>query len=100
MVPPCEYNSFRVSEVTATTVTFRKGSNGQSVSIPVQRIAEVLEIGSADISTVVLSGRLQWLTIPETWAFFTEKPADDDPFGLRFCEARPERTASSRQTQR
>jgi hypothetical protein len=51
MVPPCEYNSFRVSEVTPTSVTFRKGSNGQSVSIPVQRVGEVLEFGSADIPT-------------------------------------------------
>ena len=89
MVPPCEYNSFRVSEVTATAVTFGKGSNGQSVSVPVQRIAEVLEVGSADIPTVLLGGRLQWLTLPGIWSFFTEKPADNDPLGFGFAKPVP-----------
>ncbi len=89
MVPPCEYNSFLVSEVTATTVTFRKGT-GQDVSVPAQRIAEVLEVGSAGIPTVLLGGRLQCLTLPLIWGFFTEKPSDDDPLGFRF--ARPSLT--------
>ena len=38
----------------------------------------MLEVVQLIFPTVLLAGRLQWLTIPEIWAFFTEKPENDE----------------------
>jgi hypothetical protein len=77
-VPACEYNSFTVSAVEATTVVFHKGSNRQDVIVPRERIDDVLEAGSDEPALVHLNGRLQWLTLQERWRFFPERPPSND----------------------
>ena len=84
LVPAYQYNSFRVSEVGNDTVTFHKESNRQDLHVPAQRIEDVLEAGPHEPPTVLLNGRLQWLTNSEVWKFFYEKPAPSDGAGIGF----------------
>ena len=84
LLPAYQYNSFRVTDVGTGTVTFHKDSNLQDVHVPAQRIEDVLEAGPRELPTVLVNGRLQWLTISEVWKFFSEKPALGDRTGIGF----------------
>ena len=88
MVPACQYNSFRVKNVESGVVTFEKDSNRQSLTVPSQRIQDVLGAAPNESPTVLLGGRLQWITLPEVWRFFPEKPAPNDTAGLGFRKDR------------
>ncbi|HPT28268.1 MAG TPA: hypothetical protein PLZ95_17755, partial [Bryobacteraceae bacterium] len=55
-----------------------KLSNSQEVTIPAPRIEDVLDNGADAEPTIVLNGRLQYLTLPRVWRFFPEKPPEDD----------------------
>jgi len=89
MVPVCQYNSFRVKNVESGVVTFEKDSNRQSFTVPAQRIEDLLGAAPQEPPTVLLDGRLQWITLPEVWRFFPEKPTPNDTFGLGFGKERP-----------
>lgn len=89
LVPNCRSNSFRVKKVESGVVTFETDSHWQTVTVPVQRIADLLNAGSNELSTVLLNGRLQWITVPQVWRFFPEAPAPDDTAGLGFGKERP-----------
>jgi hypothetical protein len=89
MVPSCQYNSFRVKNVESGVVTFEKDSNRQSFTVPAQRIEDILGAAPQEPPTVLLNGRLQWITLPEIWRFFPEKPAPSDALGLGFGKERP-----------
>ncbi len=84
MVPACQYNSFRVKSVDAGVVMLEKDSNRQSLTVPVQRVDDVLAGGPDEAPTLLLNGRLQWITEPEVWRFFPEKPLPGDASGLGF----------------
>ena len=89
MVPDYQYNSFHLKSVDAGVVTFEKDSNRQTFTVPVQRIEDVLGAALNEPPTVLLNGRLQWITNPEVWRFFPEKAAPDDSAGLGFGKERP-----------
>jgi hypothetical protein len=89
MVPECQYNSFHVKSVDCGIVTLEKDSNRQTLTVPAQRIEDVLAGGHDEAPTLLLNGRLQWITIPEVWRFFPEKPLPGDAFGLGFGKERP-----------
>ena len=88
MVPECQYNSFHVKSVESGVVTLNKGSNGQTLTVPVQRIEDVLAGGPDEAPTLLLNGRLQWITVPEVWRYFPEKPLPGDAAGLGFAKER------------
>jgi Domain of unknown function (DUF4062) len=88
MVPDCQYNSFRVKSVDAGVVTLEKDSNRQSLTVPVQRIEDVLAGAPDEVPRLLLNGRLQWITVPEVWRFFPEKPLPGDAAGLGFAKER------------
>src|ERR1039458_32960 len=89
MVPACQYNSFRVKNVESGVVTFEKDSNRQSLNVPAQRIEALLGAAPQELPTVLLDGRLQWITLPEVWRFFPEQPVPTDSSGLGFGKERP-----------
>jgi hypothetical protein len=89
MIPECQYNSFHLKSVDPGVVTLEKDSNRQTLTVPSQRIEDVLAGGVDEIPTVVLNGRLQWITVPEIWRFFPEKPLPNDTAGLGFGKERP-----------
>ncbi len=39
------FNSFRVTNVSSASVAFEKDSNRETITIPIQRIEDVLDIG-------------------------------------------------------
>lgn len=76
------YNQFRIDDVTSTVVKLHKISNNQEVTIQASRIEDVLDNGANAEPTIVLNGRLQFLTLRREWQFFPEKPPANDPHGI------------------
>ncbi|HNY42567.1 MAG TPA: DUF4062 domain-containing protein [Bryobacteraceae bacterium] len=89
MIPRFPHGQFRIEEVTATAVKLYKLSNSQEVTIPAPRIEDVLDNGADAEPTIVLNGRLQYLTLPRVWRFFPEKPPEDDQLGIGFGAMQP-----------
>ena len=89
MVPAWEHNSFRVKAVESGVITFEKYSNRQDLAVPAQRIEDLLSGGPGESPTVLLNGRLQWITMPPVWRFFPDKPPPNDTTGLGFGKERP-----------
>jgi hypothetical protein len=87
-VPQNHYNSFTVQTVDGSTVVFRK-ANGEDVTVPTQRIEDVLETTPPEPASVQLNGRLQWLTLRERWGFFSDKPPSPDPLCIGFGKQVP-----------
>lgn len=82
------YNSFRVKSVDGGVITLEKDSNRQTLTVPVQRVEDVLAGGPDDAPTLILNGRLQWINVPEVWRFFPETPLPGDAAGLGFAKER------------
>ena len=82
LVPPIQHNQFIVCEATSETVRLEKHGTGHSVAIPKSRVADLLVTGDDEPPTLILEGRLQWITLQEKWRFFPEKPPTDDPYRL------------------
>jgi len=89
MIPECQYNSFHLKSIDSGVVTLEKDSNRQTLTLPTQRIEDVLAGGPDEVPTVLVNGRLQWITAPEVWRFFPEKPLLGDTAGLGFGKERP-----------
>jgi hypothetical protein len=89
MIPDYQYNAFRVKSLDSGVVTVEKESNRQTLTVPAQRIEDVLAGAPHESPTVLLNGRLQWITAPQVWRFFPEKPLPNDTFGLGFGKERP-----------
>jgi hypothetical protein len=88
LLPDCQFNRFRVRSVDAGVVTLEKESNRQSVTVPLHRIEDILPGSHDGLPTLLLNGRLQWITAPQVWRFFPEKPLPGDPVGLGFPKER------------
>jgi hypothetical protein len=82
LTPTFQYDRFRVTDVPSGTLVLKKESSPQQVTIPLQRVAEILRTGLNAPPTVMLDGRLQWLTLPQKWQFFPEAPDQADGFRL------------------
>lgn len=74
----CQSYRFIVEAVTATSVQLKMRSGHESFELPPSRIAEILSHETNEPPTLVLNGRLQWLTMPEKWKFFPEPLASDE----------------------
>lgn len=86
MIPDCQCNTFRAKLVDSGVITLEKESNRQTLTVPAQRIEDVL---AHESPTVLLNGRLQWITAPQVWRFIPEKPPPNDSLGLGFGKERP-----------
>ena len=82
LVPPSQYDRFIVCEATSEAVRLERHGIGESVSVPNSRIDGVLVTGDDEPPTVILEGRLQWITLDERWRFFPEKPITSDSYRL------------------
>jgi hypothetical protein len=58
-----QYKTFRVKSVEASIITLEKDSNRQSLTVPAQRVEDVMHAEPPEQPTVLLNGRLQWITI-------------------------------------
>jgi hypothetical protein len=57
--------------------TLHKLSSGHYIEIPIPRVRELLHSGSSAPPTIVLNGRLQWMSVNASWHFFPEMPSTD-----------------------
>jgi len=89
LVPTPQHKTFRVKSVESGIVTVEKDSNRQTLIVPSQRVEDVMHAEPPELPTVLLNGRLQWITIPEVWRFFPEKPLPNDLSELGFGKERP-----------
>lgn len=76
LVPDAANALFSVAEVQPQMVVFEKQSSRQSVGVPLQRVAEILDQGNGEAPRVILRGRLQWLTLKQEWAFCPDPPVE------------------------
>ena len=77
-----EIDKFQVQEVTSDALVVEKLSSGHRIQIPIGRVAEVLVLAPGEPPVVQLDGRLQWLTISDSWKFFDLKPDPASPYGF------------------
>jgi hypothetical protein len=94
LVPRCPFNSFRVTKVDSASVAFEKDSNRETITIPIQRVEDVLDVGDSAPPTVLLNGRLQWLSLLQSWRFLPDKPAADDLAGIGLGKNHPQDDAT------
>jgi hypothetical protein len=76
LVPQPEYDRFTVYDVQAHTVVLRKESSHETIGVPLQRVAEVLDQGDDQPPRVMIQGRLQWLTLKREWTFLPDAPVE------------------------
>jgi hypothetical protein len=71
----CAEDEFRIGDVGSGSVQFEKLGSGHRVTVPIGRISEALTMDASEKSaTVVLAGRLQWISMSQSWKFFLEVP--------------------------
>ena len=87
MTPASEYPSFQVHELDEVRVVVKKLSSSQEVGIPIGRVTEILWADVNDPPTLMLNGRLQWITIPNEWKFFPEPPPASDEGCLGYARS-------------
>lgn len=78
MTPASEYPLFQVHEVDQKRIIVKKLSSSQTVAIPLSRVTEILWADVNEPPTLILNGRVQWITIPNEWKFFPEPPPPSD----------------------
>jgi hypothetical protein len=72
----CQQDHFRLAEITQYEVILSKQGTGHGrISIPVSRLKDPLFAGHQQPVTLVLEGRLQWLSCEFAWKFFPESPS-------------------------
>jgi len=76
---------FQIVEIQAETVSLRRfGGSEQLVTVPRQRIQEVVELGAHRPKLLVLNGRMQWTEPHHVWQFFPEPPTSAEQKALGF----------------
>ena len=75
-------DEFQIANVNPETMTLQKVSLGQSVFVPVSRVKEILVRGGGARNKLVLSGRMQLVTLQRIWSFFDEKPPVNSQYGF------------------
>lgn len=77
-----ERDNFQVREATGNLVSVEKCSTSQSFDIPTKRVFDLLPALSGEPATILLDGRLQWVTTTQRWKYFEGKPDPGLPFGF------------------
>ena len=77
-----ERHTYYVQEMNQKTAVVVKHSTSESLDIPTARISEILSYGENEKPTLLLDGRLQYLSTIERWRFFPERPDPASPLGF------------------
>jgi predicted nucleotidyltransferase len=78
-IPLTEFDEFNVAEIDPEkdTVVLRNSSSSRRANLPISRVAGLFHAGPGQADVLEIDGRLQWLTVTETWEYFSEKPNSD-----------------------
>jgi pyrimidine deaminase RibD-like protein len=87
LTPASEYPLFQVHDADDKRILVQKLSSSQRVAIPASRVTEILWADVNDPPTLMLNGRLQWITIPNEWKFFPELPPSSDDGHLGYARS-------------
>jgi hypothetical protein len=77
-----EEHEYRVQQIDSNCAVIQKLSSDSPVAISATAVAQLDLSPDHTASTVILSGRMQWVTTTEQWAVFPEQPPSDSEFGL------------------
>lgn len=78
----CAQDLFQVEEASADTVTLTKLTSNHIVRLPTGRAEEIIHLGDDQPPTLLLDGRLQWITPTLSWLFFEERPDPNSLLGF------------------
>jgi len=82
-IPPIDpRRTFHIESVDARMVQIFQNATGESITIPTSRVAEIMPPGASQNPTLLLDGRLQWVTTIQRWRFFPEKPETGSTLGF------------------
>jgi|GEM_PF-1903242 len=70
-IPTANYPLCSVQQIGPTSVTFGL-AGGVEVHIPIERISEVLDPASGQVPEVHIRGRIQLVSFPRSWKFFSQ----------------------------
>jgi len=83
----CQQDDFRLAEVRPYELILSKtGTAHGAIAVPRVRVKEPLFAGEGSPVTLVLDGRLQWLSAGRDWKFFPEAPATAQERQLGFSK--------------
>ena len=77
-----EEHEYRVQQVDSDRALIQKHSGDAPLSIASSAVAHLQFSADHTPSTVVLRGRMQWITASEQWAVLPEQPPSDSELGL------------------
>ena len=72
-----EMDEFQIEAASEKTVSLIKLSSGHYIEFPMPRVQEVLFTTDNEPPTIILNGRLQWVSVTASWRFFPESPRID-----------------------
>jgi hypothetical protein len=75
---------FHIENLDQRAITVRHHATDESIQIPVSRVSEIINVGESDPPTLLLEGRLQWVTTIQRWRFLPETPETGTTLG--FCK--------------
>jgi hypothetical protein len=75
LVGPSSDNRFRIVELTISDMKIEKSSSRHQITVPLTNIADTVPDGNQ--FTVLLAGRIQWLTAQGYYKLFPTQPKDD-----------------------
>lgn len=79
---PTERREYQVQHVEDSCVVLRQRLADPPLSIAAAAVAEVRSARERHPATLVLKGRLQWITATRQWTVLPERPAEDAEHGL------------------
>jgi hypothetical protein len=79
-----EMDEFQVEGASDKTVSLHKLSSGHYIELPMRRVQEVLFTSDTESPTIVLNGRLQWISVSPGWRFLAESPTTEREKSLGF----------------
>lgn len=77
-----ERQTFHVQEMNQKSVVVVKHTTNESLDIPTARISEILSYGDNEKPTLILDGRVQYVSTIQRWRFFPETPDPASPLGF------------------
>jgi hypothetical protein len=90
--PPSEFDEFQVVEIDSEkgAVTLRKSWPSETVYLPISSVMGFFQADPNKPAVLQLVGRLQWLTLSQSWGYFPEKKDSDWGVATRSADNDPE----------
>lgn len=94
------FDTYVIFKIHARTVTLKNEGSGAFCDVPLDRL-DIIWRGNDEKPELNLAGRLQWLTLPRMWKFFSQRPESQlekefgfakpttasDPIVIQICDA-------------